>query len=211
MDFLLGAGSPLSRCESPCLSVTNCRADRQSSRGPVALPDTNPARCAPRDRYAHHHSRPTAVARVEESGGLNDRYGRGKSQTATTDIRLLLPDAGVLNVRRGELQFQTHTCPSPNPQEIQRFFVSLPSPWWEADIRLQGQKFLSSHPTTKIDSSIWPSAAQRNRSVTASQEFLSGSPERSLPLLVQFGHFSLHESPMNPWMVKHSPRFNPRA
>jgi hypothetical protein len=36
----------------------------------------------------------------------------------------------------------------------------------------------------------WPTLEQRNRSVTASQESLSGSPERSLPVLVQFGHSS---------------------
>ena len=35
---------------------------------------------------------------------------------------------------------------------------------------------------------------QRNRSVTASQEFLSGSPERSFPMLIQFGSFSVPDT-----------------
>jgi hypothetical protein len=35
---------------------------------------------------------------------------------------------------------------------------------------------------------------QRNRTVTATQEFLLGSPVRSLPVLVQFGHFLAHRT-----------------
>jgi hypothetical protein len=63
---------------------------------------------------------------------------------------------------------KTHTCPSPKPQEIQRILVSRPSPWRKADIRFQDQNFVSSHPRTKIDSSIWLSAAQRNLPVAVS-------------------------------------------
>ena len=87
-----GAQTSCSDSKSPVLSVTNLCADRPRNRGPVVLPHPSelpsPAQLAPRDRSANHHSHPTAVARVEGYVGLNDRYGRGKSQTVTSAIGL---------------------------------------------------------------------------------------------------------------------------
>jgi len=55
-------------------------------------------------------------------------------------------------------------------------------------------KLGTSHSRVTISFRRCPSAAQRNRTFAASQEFLSSSPNRSLPLLVQFWHSRVPET-----------------
>ena len=62
--------------------------------------------------------------------GTNDSNPAGKSANRISAVGLLLPDAGVLVVRRCELQFQTH-CRRPR-QSAYRLPNPLPvtSLWW---------------------------------------------------------------------------------
>jgi hypothetical protein len=88
-----GAGTSRSDSKSPVLSVTNLCADQFRNRGPVVLPHSiqfpDSAGFAPRHPPARH-TPPTAVGRIEkEHAGLDDRFGAGKSQLATTAKGLL--------------------------------------------------------------------------------------------------------------------------
>src|SRR5450830_2142713 len=55
-------------------------------------------------------------------------------------------------------------------------------------------KLGTSHSSVTISFRRCPSAAQREPTFEASQEFPSSSPDRSLPPLVQFGHSSVPET-----------------
>jgi hypothetical protein len=64
----------------------------------------------------------------------------------------------------------------------------------EAVAHRQCQKLGSSRPNGDTRFLGCPAPEQRNPTFGASQEFLSSSPDRSFPLLVQFGHSSVPDA-----------------
>ena len=131
-----GAEPSRSEAESPPQPVTNQRADRPRNYRPVALPDPSPAQqqhpCPP----AHHHRRPTGVARVpgRRSGasvhrslgtakGTPRRCGRSTPPTGSAPWQLVPMPAVLVNTPSACAQFANQS-PQHSSSRMERKLVA---------------------------------------------------------------------------------------